>query len=299
MFSGYDTAGEDELVRKAAPMSEESPTSGKRAPENDAGNGDREWRTFVAMGDSFTEGLNDPAPDGATFRGWSDRLAERLATENPGLHYANTAVRGKLLDQILRDQLPRAVEMRPDLAAFSAGGNDMIRPFADPDELASRFETAVAELRATGADVLIGTGFDTRRTAVMRLVRGKVGTYNSHLWAIARRHGCYVVDLWSMRVLQHERAWSEDRLHLSQEGHHRVALHAAEILGLRVDEDWRQPFPARADRSWSERRGADLRWIGEHLGPWVGRRLRGTSSGDGREPKRPSPRPLQGASEHG
>ncbi|ASU77324.1 SGNH hydrolase [Actinopolyspora erythraea] len=277
-------------------MSQESSLPGEYAPENDSREERAGWRTFVALGDSFTEGLNDPAPDGATFRGWADRLAARLAAERPGLRYANIAVRGKLLDQILREQLPRAVEMRPDLAALSAGGNDILRPFGDPDELAGKFEKAVVELRSTGADVLIGTGFDTRRTPVMRLVRGKVGTYNSHLWAIAQRHGCYVVDLWSMRVLQDERAWSEDRLHLSEAGHHRVSLRAAEALGLPVSEDWRRPWPARRERPWSVRRGEDLRWIGEHLGPWFGRRLRGTSSGDGREPKRPSPRPLEKAS---
>src|ERR671922_211592 len=32
------------------------------------------YRRFVALGDSTTEGLMDPLPDGSGFRGWADRL---------------------------------------------------------------------------------------------------------------------------------------------------------------------------------------------------------------------------------
>lgn len=247
------------------------------------------WGSFVAVGDSFTEGLDDPRPDVSRdgYRGWADRLAEHLASTNPRLRYANLAVRGKLLDQVVEHQVPAARELRPDLVSLTAGGNDIIRPFTDPDVLAARFDAAVGELRGTGAQVLIGTGFDTRDTPIMRHVRGKVATYNSHLWAIASRHDCSVVDLWSMQVLRDARAWSSDRLHLSAEGHRRVALHAAEVLGLDVDDDWRRPWPEIAQHPWTRQRAEDLRWAREHLAPWIGRRLRGESSGDGRGPKRP------------
>ncbi len=249
------------------------------------------WNSFVALGDSFTEGLDDPRDDG-TFRGWADRLAEMLAGREPELLYANLAVRGKVLRQIIDDQVPGAVALRPALVSFSAGGNDILRPGSDPDALAEHFDQAVAELRATGADVLISTGFDIRDTPVLRHVRGKVGTYNSHLRAIADHHGCYVVDLWSMRVLQDARAWSADRLHLSPAGHHRVALRAYEALGLQPEEDWRQQWPPTSATSWHEQRADDLRWARHYLGPWIRRRLQGRSSGDGLEPKRPELRRL-------
>ncbi|GAA0510982.1 SGNH hydrolase [Saccharopolyspora subtropica] len=244
------------------------------------------WDSFVALGDSFTEGLADAAPGGG-FRGWADRLAEHLAAANPDLRYANLAVRGKLIRQIVADQVPKALLLRPALVSFTAGGNDIIRPGSDPDVVAETFDAAVAELRASGADVLIGTGFDTRGTPVLRHVRGKVGTYNSHLRAIADKHGCYVLDLWSMHVLRDPRAWSEDRLHLSAEGHRRVALRACEALGVPVEEDWREPWPAVPRVPWRQQRAQDLRWVREHLAPWISRRLRGVSSGDGRSPKRP------------
>lgn len=244
------------------------------------------WESFVALGDSFTEGLDDTGHDGR-FRGWADRLAEHLAASKPELHFANLAVRGKLLDQVIAEQLPAAAELRPSLISLAAGGNDILRPFSDPDHLADRFDGAVARLRATGADVLIATGFDTRSTPIMRLIRGKVGTYNAHLRAIADRHGCYVSDIWSMPVMRDRRAWSVDRLHLSAEGHRRVALRAAETLGLAVDGDWRSPLPTQEQSPWRTQRVEDLQWARDYLKPWIGRRLRGESSGDGRQPKRP------------
>ncbi|MFR9728539.1 SGNH/GDSL hydrolase family protein [Saccharopolyspora sp. MS10] len=244
------------------------------------------WSSFVALGDSFTEGIADPAPGGG-FRGWADRLAEHLTRRDPGLTYANLAVRGKLLHQIAGDQVPQAIALRPELVSLVGGGNDIIRPGSDPDELAALFDSAVGRLRATGADVLMGTGFDTASTPVLRRMRGKIGTYNAHLRAIADAHGCLVVDLWSMRVLQDARAWSGDRLHLSAEGHRRVALRAAEVLGAPVDEDWRVPWPELPVRTWRVQRAQDIQWAREHLAPWIVRRLRGRSSGDGRGPKRP------------
>lgn len=245
-----------------------------------------DWPSFVALGDSFTEGIADPSPGGGC-RGWADRLAEHLTAQNPRLRYANLAVRGKLLRQITEDQVPQALELRPALVSLVGGGNDIIRPGSDPDELAAMFDHAVTRLHAIGADVLIGTGFDTSTTPVLRRVRGKVGTYNAHLRAIADKHGCYVVDLWSMRVLQDARAWSDDRLHLSSEGHRRVAARACEALGVEIDDDWRTPWPELPTRPWRVQRAEDIQWAREHLAPWIVRRLRGQSSGDGRGPKRP------------
>ena len=55
------------------------------------------WSRFVAIGDSFTEGVGDPEADSpGGLRGWADRFAEVLAEHNSDLAYANLAVRGKL-----------------------------------------------------------------------------------------------------------------------------------------------------------------------------------------------------------
>ena len=264
-------------------------------PESNRGPG---IDAFVAIGDSFTEGLNDPEPGGDGFLGWADRVAGALSARRSGFRYANLAIRGKLLGQVVAEQLPRAVELAPDLVSVAAGGNDILRG-ADVDALAAAFELAVAELQAAGCRVLIFTGFDPRMFPVIRLLRGRIAAYDMHLRGIADCYGCDLVDLWSMRVLKDARAWSPDRLHLTTEGHRRVALRTCEVLGIPVTEDWRVPLaPAPRpcgppDRArWLAARRQDARWAREYAGPWVRRRLRGASSGDGLTPKRPDLLPV-------
>ncbi|MFJ2743269.1 SGNH/GDSL hydrolase family protein [Streptomyces sp. NPDC087440] len=249
--------------------------------------------SYAAIGDSFTEGVGDPGPGGA-FIGWADRLAVLLDDRVPEhtFRYANLAVRGKLLDQIVADQVPRAKELAPDLVSFCAGGNDIIRPGTDPDDVAERFEKAVADLTSAVGTVMVTTGFDTRGIPVLRHLRGKVATYSAHVRAIADRYDCPVLDLWSLRSVQDRRAWDSDRLHLSPEGHTRVALRAGQVLGLEIPADPDQAWPPMAPRGRLEARRDNIDWAREHLVPWIGRRLRGESSGDHVEAKRPDLLPL-------
>ncbi|MER6614264.1 SGNH/GDSL hydrolase family protein [Streptomyces xantholiticus] len=249
--------------------------------------------SYAAIGDSFTEGVGDPGPDGG-FVGWADRFAVLLADRMPeySFRYANLAVRGRLLDQIVEEQVPRARELAPDLVTFCAGGNDIIRPGSDPDDVAERFERAVADLAGSVGTVMVTTGFDTRDVPVLRHLRGKIATYTAHVRAIADRYDCPVLDLWSLKSVQDRRAWDADRLHLSPEGHTRVALRAAQVLGLEVPADPDQPWPPLPPRGAFEVRRDDIQWAREHLVPWIGRRLRGESSGDHVEAKRPDLLPL-------
>jgi lysophospholipase L1-like esterase len=239
------------------------------------------WKRYVAIGDSFTEGLGDPDPDApGGWRGWADRVAGALAARTEGFTYANLAVRGRLLGQIIESQLPEAIALGPDLVSVSGGGNDLLRPGTDVDALAERAENAVRRLRETGADVVLFTGVDPVGSPVIRRTRGRVAVYNEHIRGIAARHGAYVVDQWAMTVLRDWRMWNADRLHMSPGGHRRVALATLEALGVPVEGDWREPLPPLPELSPGARRLADLRWAGGFLLPWVGRRLRGRSSGD-------------------
>ncbi|MFD5145870.1 SGNH/GDSL hydrolase family protein [Streptomyces sp. NPDC058401] len=272
--------------------------------------------SYAALGDSFTEGVGDPGP-GDTFLGWADRLAVLLADrreeqhehrherqhEQPyaeqresaasgGFRYANLAVRGRLLDQIVAEQVPRAKELAPDLVTFCAGGNDIIRPGSDPDAVAERYEAAVRDLTGSVGLVVITTGFDTRDVPVLKHMRGKIATFSAHVRSIADRYECPVLDLWSLKSIQDRRAWDGDRLHLSPEGHTRVALRAAQVLGLDTPADPDQPWPPMRPRGSVDTTRDNIHWAREHLVPWIGRRLRGESSGDHVQAKRPDLLPL-------
>lgn len=249
--------------------------------------------SYVAMGDSFSEGLMDPDPSGAEdrFFGWADRLAVALTTSKLGgadLQYANLAIRGRLLGQIVDEQLQAALDLHPDFVTLVAGGNDCMRPAADIDGLAAKLERAVIALRAEGIRVLLGNGFDTENMSpVFKALRPRVGIYNSHLWTIAYRHGAMMLDMWGLRRLYRQEMWAPDRVHLSTAGHRLIAETALATLenearpgiGFRLPHGKPRPV-ARALREETD-------WAREHLAPWVGRRLHRTSSGAGMGPKYP------------
>ena len=252
--------------------------------------------SFLALGDSFTEGMEDQrGPDGR-HRGWADRVATALAVRHPGLRYGNLAVRGRLLDQVVYQQLPAAVELRPELVSFHAGANDVLRPGTDLSSLGARYDVAVARLVATGATVVVFTAIQRAggTTRAADRLAARFGGFNALVRATTARHGAVLVDVGIERALYDRRMWHEDRLHLAPEGHARVAAAVLEELGVEdpsllggVPGWWRQPLLAVARPPRHRRVAADLRWARRYLAPWVVRRLRGVSSGDGIAPKRP------------
>ncbi|GAB2522683.1 SGNH/GDSL hydrolase family protein [Microbacterium petrolearium] len=268
-----------------------SDTTSSRTPDV-ANEGPHPWRRFVAVGDSFTEGIGDPEPDSpGGHRGWADRVADVLASQVDDFAYANLAVRGKLIRQIAAEQLDAAVALQPDLVTLCAGGNDVLRPGTDPDEIAVLFDEAVAKLAGTGAAVVIFTGFDVGWNPVFRALRGRIAIYNENMRAVAERHDAIVADLWALKEIQDARFWSPDRLHLNPLGHHEVARMVLRTLNVPNDLQPMQPDPL-PERKWTEARRDDLVWARTHLVPWVLRRLRHQSSGDHILPKRPEALPV-------
>ncbi len=250
------------------------------------------WRRFVALGDSFTEGIGDPDPNApGGHRGWADRVAEVLAAQVDDFAYANLAVRGKLIAQIVADQVQPAIDLRPDLLSLCAGGNDVIRPGTDPDEIATQLDDAVARLSATGAAIILFTGIDTNFTPVFRPFRGKIAIYNENVRAIAERNDCIVADQWALKEVQDLRFFADDRLHYNALGHHEVARMVLRALNVPHGLHAMQPDPLPL-RTWRSARVEDIQWAREHLVPWVLRRLRHQSSGDLIEAKRPEPTPV-------
>lgn len=251
------------------------------------------WQRFVALGDSFTEGIGDPDPNvPGGHRGWADRVAEELGKHIDDFSYANLAIRGRLYRKIIDEQLEPAIALKPDLVSFFAGGNDVIRR-GDPDQIAEEIDEAISRLAATGADIIMWTGPDVGNTPVLNLVRGRVAIYNENMRTIAKRHHAYVVDLWSMRELVHEDMWADDRLHFSPLGHHTIAREVLSVLG--IHHDLREYIPKELPpKTWREAAEKDIVWARTHLGPWVMRRIRGQSSGDYVLPKRPEASPVFG-----
>ena len=257
----------------------------------------RRWQRFVAIGDSFTEGMVDAHPDRPDeYVGWADRVAAALAARNDvkGLPfgYANLAIRGRLIDAIIDEQLDAALALTPDLVSFSAGGNDVLRPRVSIESVIARLEGGVERIRATGADVLLFTAPYVAWASLVGRVHPRMVEYTAELWGVGQRTGAFVVDIYTMASLRDPRMWGEDRIHPSPEGHRRLRWAAMRALGLEVPEDWDEPLPAAPPRPRAERRTERLRWARTHAVPWVQRRLTGRSSGDSVTAKLPELTPF-------
>jgi len=247
------------------------------------------------MGDSTTEGVGDPDPDQqGRLRGWADRLAARLAAADDGVLYANIAVRGRLTRQLHLEQLDHALDLRPDLVSLLVGMNDLLRPAFDHDDVAEDIESMTEALRAHDATVLLFTLPDPARVMpIARPLGGRFRALSAAVRAIAARTGARVIDLEAHAVAGDPRLWCEDRLHANPEGHRRIADAAAHVLGLPGASDaWTEPLDAPRARSLDERLRTELDWARRSFAPWIGRRLRGRSSGDGITAKRPTLEPV-------
>jgi len=253
----------------------------------------RRFERYVALGDSSTEGLDDPDGRGG-YRGWANRLAERVAAAQGGLLYANLAVRGRRTRQVRDEQLPRALAMRPDLATLFCGTNDVVARRFDPEAVADDLDALLGALARQGATVLTFTMPDL--AAVMPLARrasARLAALNERIRALAVRHGARCVDFAAHPVAADPRLWSDDRLHANAAGHARIAAALAHALDLPgADAGWTAPLPPAAPRGAARRLADELAWARRHFVPWLWRHWRGRSSGDGRSAKRPELLPL-------
>lgn len=242
---------------------------------------------YAALGDSFTEGVGDHDPQRPNgVRGWADRVAAELARLEPGAEYANLAIRGRKLEPIVAEQVEPALALDPDLITLYAGGNDILRPKVDIDALLSTYDAAVARLTESGARLVLFTAHDPGGWPLFSALRGRFAIYNEGVREIADRHVATIVDFWRIDDYRDVRLWDFDRLHMSAAGHQRMAIAVLDALGvehgLRPLEQ--APLP---DLSPARRRAENRRWIREFAVPWIGRRLRGTSSGDDLSPRFP------------
>lgn len=252
------------------------------------------FERYVALGDSTSEGMDDPDGHGG-YRGWANRLAERIASQQGGLLYANLAVRGLTTRQIREEQLGPALGLRPDLATVVAGTNDLLRLRFDAERFAADLEAMQRALVDQGATVLTFTLPDLSQVMPLgRLFASRVVELNERIAAACSRSGALLCALAAHPVASDPRLWSEDRLHANAAGHARIADALAFRLGLPgADGAWADPLPERPQPPLMEVVGREIAWGRRYLLPWAWRHLRGRSSGDGRQAKRPLLLPVE------
>lgn len=248
---------------------------------------------YVALGDSFTEGVGDPDPTRPNgLRGWADRTAEQLGVANPEFRYANLAIRGRKMPQIIAEQIEPALALSPDLITIYAGGNDILRPKVDIDALVASYDAAVSRLAGTGATLVMWTAFDAGTFPLFKPMRGRFAIYNELVREVAESHGALLLDFWRMREYRDPRYWDADRLHMGPAGHQRMAMAVLDRLG--VPHTLMAPaLPDVVLVPRKEQLRANAAWMRGEMLPWIHRRATGRSSGDTVSPKRPGLAPVE------
>lgn len=237
------------------------------------------WRSYVALGDSLTEGLCDGSRMAAgEYRGWADRLASLLAQQGGDpFRYANLAVRSRRIRDLTREQLPAALALGPDLVSVFMGANDLVGRDRHPPALAVELRAAVTALRDAGSDVLLVTPFLPRRRASLLFAR-RFALFAAELRVIARDTGAMLLDAESFPAIGERQMWADDQVHLRPRGHRFLAYRAAEVLGIPDAETLGGLDAALHADDGEPTPGV---WLTRDALPWVWRRLHGRTAGDG------------------
>jgi lysophospholipase L1-like esterase len=246
------------------------------------------YSRYVAIGDSQTEGLWD-GDDSVGLIGFADRLAAAVDEHYHGLAYANLAVRGKRIRDVLDEQLPQALAMKPDLVTVCIGMNDVTRPGPFFDRALADLDELHLRLAQTGATVVTTTFPDLAQILpIGRVLASRAVRINASIRAAADRHGFALVDLYDAPSMTEPDTWSADRVHGSTKGHILFAAAAAEALGLPgSNHDWASSGGGATWPPFLSRAYSQVLWTQNMLVPWMWRHARGQSSGDYRGPRRP------------
>ena len=250
------------------------------------------FRRYVAIGDSSTEGLEDPDGSGG-YIGWADRLAQHIADgQYEPLEYANLAIRGLRMHEIRTTQLADALALQPDLLTVFGGVNDVIAARCDFDAIRADYVIVFGEARREGATVLTFTMPDPASINPLGArLRERVDRLNAIIRSEAARRDVLVMDFDAYRVAQDPRLWYEDRLHGNTLGHIKVAEALAWRLGVTgFNESWSELMEeGRPPRRPREQLTGDVDWAVHYLMPWLGKGVRRIPRGLGIQRKRPIP----------
>ena len=231
---------------------------------------------------------------GGQYRGWADRVADEMAKHSDNFTYANLAIRGKLVNQVVTEQIPEALKFvtgKDTLISFHAGANDALRPGYDAAKTIGQYQEAVRTLAASGASLLLFTVLEDtgNKGKGSEIWKARFSEFNRAIHEVGAEVGATVSDANGLDFFSDRRFLAFDRLHMNAEGHRRLAQAVLAGLEKPYDKNWRDPLPPAKKKNKIVSGAITFAWIITFVIPWIWRRIRGRSSGDGRSGKYESP----------
>jgi phosphatidylinositol alpha 1,6-mannosyltransferase len=187
-----------------------------------------EFKRYVAVGDSFTAGA--PGAEGR----WPDELAAALEPAE----YHNLGVAGATTAEVADVQLPRCIELEPDLVTVVCGVNDVllnVRP--DIETHKAELDRIFATIRERLPDATVVTvttppiaeHIGLRPRSRRRVERG-VASLNEITRELSERHGVLCLEWGDHPLARERRNFAADGFHPSITGIRRAARACAQAL---------------------------------------------------------------------
>ncbi|MDX2008157.1 MAG: SGNH/GDSL hydrolase family protein [Meiothermus sp.] len=191
-------------------------------------------RHFVALGDSFTEGIGDTV-DGLELHSAQDWIALWMQTANPDMKYTNLAERGQRAGEVRSQQMGRALKLEPDLVSIVTGANDCLRGPFSAEGLKAEMGLMFGAFESTGARIFTSVLPDfTSRLELPSLVGERVKrnleTANTIITELAERHRAILFDFRASGLEARGELWSEDGVHPNARGYFEIARAVALLI---------------------------------------------------------------------
>lgn len=182
------------------------------------------WKHYVAIGDSFTEGIGDEV-DGVPLKSWVEHFAE---LHEPALKYTNLAKRGLITKEIREKQLEEALALQPDLVSLIAGANDILKGRWSLDEYKSEMKQIVETLSKSGVAIIIGNLPDfTARLPLpqekKQIIIEQLLQANEVILSLSSEYNLDHIDFWNHPMSSDNTIWSKDLIHPNAIGYRKIA----------------------------------------------------------------------------
>ncbi|ARO18280.1 lipase [Bacillus tropicus] len=182
------------------------------------------WKRFVAIGDSFTEGIGDEV-EGIALKSWVDHFVELCAFD---IEYANFAKRGLVTNEIRSQQLEKALTFKPDLVSLIAGANDVLKGRWNHQAYKNDMEFMIDKLSKTDADIIIANlpDFTVRlpfSSEKKQMLKEQLLEANEVILSLSREYKLHYVDFWNNHLVNDNMLWSTDFIHPNSKGYVKVA----------------------------------------------------------------------------
>ena len=225
--------------------------------------------TFVILGDSAAAGVGDQVDEGI-FKGWGHYLFSALPKM---VEYHNLSRPGARVAEVATVQLEIALELKPSLAIFIVGGNDVLRNNFNPTEMYENLVFTIKRLHEIGCDVYAMNLHDPSKIiplprVLKKVLQRRVFAVNKIYELLQERHDLKLLNITDIPEVYDKQIWHVDRMHPNKIGHQKLATYFAELLR----KERYRTHPIYVDSPTRSSKIENWRWMIQKGTPWFAKR---------------------------